>query len=366
MVAVPHNRGRLKQMAHHIKNLHPSKNPFTNPAHGAAVSAADPQAAANLAAIHADPELKAIATGQADSDIGTGSNPGGSTVGGGGGVPTATDPTGSVATGAGLGWGNERAGRNPGVRHVLLGFTALTLTAAQTNAAAKATPNVDFKPNRFVSMPGVTGTISQIQSGIRPQYVSGASEDLDMYQPLSYGGELDLDAVKAAVPINAFVTNGNATASQTFYGCFIGQAIGMKYRRMTSKLMNGSLGTSGSVSAAGTGSLVLTPQIAYTARKVILTPGTTFSDAFIITSITAGIQNQLMSNDPIPASVFSDLYPLFVDFDRVTPSVPLTVAYTNVSTGAATLKGSTRGDCNPADLARYTNMTDIGGMPAGG
>ena len=334
-------------MANALARLPDHQHPLKNPKAAASLSDGARQ---SLAAIVQDPSLHAVAVGQ------------GGTTGGG---PSATDPTSSHSVNRGLAWGNVLSGRNPMVRHVLLGITAVALTANQQNAPFKATPNVDFKTNRMTTFPGFSGTVSGIQSGVRPQYVTNASEDTDIYQPLSFGGEIDLDAVKAAVPINGFVNNGNATAAQTFYGAFIGEAIGIKYRKYTSKLMDGSMGTSGSVSANGTGSLVLTPLIAYTARKVLFTPGAGFSDAFIITTITAGIQNQLMSNDPIPASVFSDLYPLFVDFDRVSPSVPLTIAYQNVSAGSAVLKGSTRGDVDPADLARYTNMTDIGGVVAG-
>lgn len=344
-------------MARAISALPDHKHPLKNPS---IIATLDPNAQRNLKIIASDPTLSAIATGNAASHTG---NAASQTTGGG---PSATDPTGSSTTNAQLGWGNAfTTGRNPRVRHVLLGFAATVLAAGAANVVVKATPNVDFKPNRMVIQPGFSGTIAGVQSGIRPQYVSNAAEDADMYQPLSYGGELDLDAVRAAVSIVGQITNSNATASQTFYGAFIGQAIGMPYRRLTSKLMDGSMGTSGSVSASGTGSLVLTPLIQYTARKVLFTPGASFSDAFIITSITAGIQNQLMSGDPIPASVFSDLYPLFVDLDVVKPSVPLTIAYQNVSAGAATLKGTTRGDVNPMDLARYSNMSDVGGSPAG-
>lgn len=338
-----------RQFAQALSQLPPERHPLKNPQ---AARKLAPRGRQLLAGVVADPDLHQMALGNDRSG----------TIGGG---PSATDPTNVHSVNRGLGWGNAYAGRNPMVRHLMVGVTAVALTAGQANAPFKATPNVDFKPNRFSSMPGFSGTVSGIQSGVRPQYVSNAAEDADMYQPLSYGGELDLDAVKAAVPINGFVNNGNATAAQTFYGAFIGEAVGVKYRQFTSKLMDGSLGTSGSVSASGTGSLVLTPLIQYTVRKVLLTPGASFSDAFIITSITAGIQNQLMSNDPIPASIFTDLYPLFVDFDPVKPSVPLTIAYQNVSSGAAVLKGSTRGDVDPADLARYVNMSDIGGQPAG-
>ena len=333
------------KMARTLATLDDDRHPLKSATAAAKLSS---QARRNLAAIVADPKLHAMAVG---SD-------GGGTVGGG---PSATDPTQSHSVNKGLGWGNAFGGRNPMVRHLMLGVTAVTLTAGQANVAWKATPNVDFKLNRFSSMPGFSGTISGIQAGVRPQYVTNAAEDADMFQPTSYGGELDVDPVKAAVSINGFVNNGNATASQTFYAAFIGEAVGVKYRKFTSKIMNGSLGTSGSVSANGTGSLVLTPLLQYTARKVLFTPGAAFSDAFIITAITAGVQNQLMSNDPIPASVFNDLYPLFVDFDVVKPSVPLTIQYQNVSAGAAVLKGSTRGDCNPSDLARFGDMTDIGG-----
>jgi hypothetical protein len=121
----------------------------------------------------------------------------------------------------------------------------------------------------------------------------------------------------------------------------------------------GSLGTSGSVAASGAGSLVLTPLIEYTPRKLLFTPGASFADAFIITNITAGIQPQLMSGDPIPASVFTDLFPLFVDFDLCKTNTPLTVYYQNVSAGAAVLKGSSRGDCDPQDLVRYGGLDDV-------
>ena len=334
----------LHEVAKSISRLKPEDHPMHS---AAARQRLGPIAQRNLAAIEADPTLTQIAK----SKVQPGS--------------TTTDPTGSRRTDASVGWGPWDTMRNPKVRHVLLGFTPALSIATGATVAVKATPNVDFKANRMEILPGFNGVIAGVQSGIRPQYVSSAAEDADMYQPLSYGGELDLDAVKAAVAINGQVTN-NAVGAQSFWGAFIGQAIGMKYRPLTSKLMVGSLGTSGSVAANGTGSLVLTPAIAYRCRKVLVTPGAGFGDAFIITSIQAGIQPQLMSPDPIPASVFTDLYPLFVDFDPTNPSVPLTIQYQNVSAGAAVLKGSTRGDVNKADLAQYENMSDIGGQPAGG
>jgi hypothetical protein len=281
------------------------------------------------------------------------------------GGASATDPTGATKgrsnSGGDLGWGSGFGHyRKANIRHVLLGIAATVLTAGQANVQFKATPQVDFKPDAMVVMPGFSGTIASVQSGVRPQYVSTAAEDADMYQPLSYGRELDLDAVKAAVSIIGQVTNSNATAAQTMYGCFIGEAVGKRYRKLKSKLQVGSLGTSGSVSSNGTGSLTLVPQIEYTTRKIILTPGASFSDAFIITSISCGVQNQLMSFDPLPASVFSDLFPLFLDLDVVKPGVTLTIGYQNVSGGAAVLKGSTRGDCDPEDLVNFQGMTDVG------
>lgn len=362
----------LASMAGAISQLPAHMNPLRSPAAAAKVH---PSVLPKLQAIQANPALHNLATnGQgstaaATNAINSGAGgsgmapPAGATSAFGGGSDPA-DPTGTRVHHGGTGWGAGAAQgimRDSRVRHVLLGFTALTLTAGQTGALAKATPTVDFKPNRMIAMPGVTGTIQNIQSGIAPQYVSGAAEDLDMYQPVSYGGEVDLDPVDASVPINAFVNNGNATAAQTFYGAFIGEAVGIEYREFSSKIMAGSLGTSGSVSASGTGTLTLTPLIRYTTRKISVTPGASFSDAFVITAITAGIQNQLMSGDPIPASVFSDLFPLFVDFDVVKPSVPLAVSYQNVSAGAATLKGTTRGDVDPSDLVRFKKMTDVGG-----
>lgn len=344
-----YDRAHLTSMAKALSRLPPNANPLHNPDAHAKLS---PQAQAKVNAIKAGPSLHmqavsgASSSGQADG-------------------PSATDPTGATKAktraGGDLGWGSGFSHlRMPGVRHVLLGVTALTLAAGVTSKM-QATPLTDFKPDRFVSMPGFSGTIAGIQSGLRPQYVSQVGEDADMYQPISYGGELDLDAVKASIAIIGQVTNGNATASQTFYGAFIGEALGKKYRAITSKLQVGSLGTSGSVSASGTGSLTLYPLIEYTARKVLFTPGASFSDAFIITSISSGIQPQLMSGDPVPASVFSDLFPLFVDFDPVTANVPLIFNYQNVSAGAAVLKGSTRGDCDPEDLVKYGGLTDVAG-----
>jgi len=330
-----------------------------NPMHSQeAMNKLAPVAQARVQAIAADPTLKPLAM-----SAGAGGGGGGTSTPGG--KVSQTDPSGATkpmtSGGGDFGWG---AGvghlRNQKIRHVLLGIAATALTAGQANVQWKATPLVDFLPHQLIAMPAVTGTVSGIQSGVRPQYVNTAAEDLDMYQPLSYGKELALDAVTAAVSIVGFVTNGNATAAQTFYGCFIGEAVGKSYRPITSKLQVGSLGTSGSVAAAGTGSLTLTPLIEYTTRKILFTPGSTFSDAFIITSITCGIQNQLMSSDPIPASVFNDLYPLFLDLDRVKAAVPLTINYTNATAGtSATLKGTTRGDCDPADLINYGGMTDV-------
>lgn len=335
------------QVIHQLAKLPADKHPFHNPMHMARIARQDPKLHRQLQRIQANPTMAAAASSGGSGAVST------SAVAGA--IPTAADPTGTnVAGQAGnLGWGQMIGGRLPNVRHVLLGFAALALGAGASGQAT-ATPNVAFKGNAFVGMPSVLfgGTVSQFQSGIRPQYVTLASEDLDMYQPLSYGRELDLDPVKAAVAINATVTNG-AAGTATFYGALIGVAVGVKYREQTSKLMNGSLGSSGAVSAGGTGSLTLTPLIGYTPRKVLFTPGSGFSDYFIVTSITAGIQNQLMGVSPIPASVFNDLFPLFVDFDRISPAVPLTVNYQNVSASAGTLKGSTRGDVNAADLAKY-------------
>lgn len=331
----------------HLSRLPPNRHPFHNPTVMARVAKQDPQLHKQLVAIQSNPQTAAAASSGGSGAVSTSAVEGAS--------PTAADPTGTNVAGqpGNLGWGQMLGGRMPNVRHVLLGFAALMLAAAATGQAT-ATPNVAFKANAFVGMPAVlfSGTISQFQSGIRPQYVTLAAEDLDMYQPLSYGRELDLDPVKAAVNINASVTNSTG-GTATFYGALIGVAVGVKYREQTSKLMNGSLGTSGSVSAGGTGSLTLTPLIGYTPRKVLFTPGSAFSDYFIVTSITAGIQNQLMGPSPIPASVFNDLFPLFVDFDKISPAVPLTVNYQNVAASAGTLKGSTRGDVNSADLAKY-------------
>lgn len=334
------NRAHLAAMAVNLAKLPKDKHPVHSPTAKAKLSSSGK---AKLNAIMSDPHLASIATS--------------------GTPPSATDPTGGTQTksnaGGTLGWGSGFSHlRSPNIRHVLLGITAVALTAGQANAPFKATPNVGFKPDRMVVMPAFSGTVAAVQSGVRPQYVNQAAEDADMYQPLSYGGELDLDSVKAAVSIVGQVTNANATAAQTFYGCFVGEATGTKYRTLTSKLQVGSLGTSGSVSANGTGSLTLTPLLSFTARKVLFTPGSAFSDAFIITSITCGVQPQLMSGDPIPASVFSDLFPLFVDFDPCKPAVPLTVNYQNVSGGAAVLKGSTRGDCDPEELASYAAGLD--------
>jgi hypothetical protein len=340
-MSLPPNHPLVKT-ATALARLPASQHPITNPAQLQKLS---PSAQARVNAVANHPVLRAVALGQTTA-------------------ASVTDPTGSTQAqtndggnlGYGMGYGHQRI---PNVRHVLLGVAALALTAAQANAKFTATPQVDFKPGKFVAMPGFNGSVANVQSGVRPQYVSTAGEDADMYQPLSYGSELDLDAVKAAVSIQGQVTNGNATATQTFYGAFIGEAVGKSYRPLSSKLQTGSLGSSGSVSANGTGTLSLTPQLDYTVRKLILTPGATFSDAFIITSISAGVLPQLMSGDPIPASVFTDLYPLFVDFDKVSAATSLSINYQNVSGSAAVLKGSTRGDCDPTQLASYGAMASV-------
>ncbi len=341
MVAASHH----VEMARNLARLPPHEHPLMSPTARAKLG---PIAQKNIAAIEADPALTAIAKST---------------------NATATDPTGSRQTDKSVGWGPWETNRNPRVRHVLLGITPALAIAAGATVNVNATPRVDFKGNRVVLFPGFNGTYANLQSGVRPQYVSAAAEDADMYQPASYGGEIDMDAVKASITISAQVTN-NAGGAQSFWGAYMGQVIGQNNRvvgarRLQSKLMNGSLGTSGSVAANGTGSLTLTPLLKYTARKVLVTPGASFSDAFIITNIQAGVQPQLMSPDPIPASVFNDLYPLFVDFDPTSQAVPLIVSYQNVSAGAAVLKGTTRGDVDPRELAQFENMTDIGGHPAG-
>lgn len=332
----------LVKTAMALSRLPADAHPIHNPSQMNKLSAG---AKARVQAVANNPQLRAIATGKATA-------------------ASVTDPTGATqpqtnqggTLGYGMGYGHRRG---PSVRHVLLGISVLTLTAAQANVKFSATPLVDFKPDKFVALPGFNGTIANIQSGVRPQYVSTSGEDADMYQPLSYGSELDLDAVKAAVAIQGQVTNGNATATQTFYGAFIGEAVGKAYRPLSSKLQTGSLGTSGAVSSNGTGTLTLTPLLDYTVRKVIFTPGSAFSDAFVITSISSGVLPQLMSGDPIPASVFTDLYPLFVDFDRVSAAVPLSIAYQNVSSGSAVLKGSTRGDCDPNQLVQFSGLATV-------
>lgn len=347
-MAMPAN-AQHAALAHSLSLKPASQNPFLSAGAMTAVQQNAPHLLPHLAAIAANPTLLAHATSG-------GSRGAGGSGGAAMGQPSATDPTGSSNPNRGVGYGQMLMGRQSNVRHNLLGWKATAVTTGGANQIVTSTPLLSFKPNRIVIAPTLIvagNSIQQFQVGVRPQFAATTAEPFDVYGPTTYSGEVDFDVIPAAIAMSAYV---NTTASATFYACSIGEVIGQPYRPYSSKLQVAGLGST-TVAAGASATIALSPLIDYTVRKIALTPGAAYSDAFIITSITCGVQNQLMSTDPIPASVFSDLYPLFLDLDKVSAAVPLTLIVQNITTASAVFQGTTRGDVDPSQLSRWGSMT---------
>lgn len=337
-----------------LSKLPTGSNPLLSHSAMQAVQAKQPSLVPHLQAIAMHPQLSALATNGAGAQT----LPGGS-AGAGPTQVSATDPTGASNVNRSVGWGAgaSTSRRLPNVRHNILGFTAQSVASATSNVKVTATPAVNFKGQRIVLAPTVvsaTGQISGVTVGVRPQFAASTGEPFDVYSPTSYGGEIDMDVCPAAIQISAYISN-SATVSFSFYGAIVGEAVGVPYRPLSSKLQVAGLGAT-VVTAGATATITLAPQMDYTVRRISLTPGGTFSDGFIITQILCGVQNQLMSGDPIPASVFNDLFPLAIDLDKINAATNLQIVVQNILTVSAVFQGTTRGDVDPQDLAKWGPM----------
>lgn len=320
--------------------MNPAQNPFVNPSAMAALAKQAPHLVPHLMSIAQDPSCYALAMGSSGDFSPTGS---------------ATDPTGASSRNRGLGWNSGQTLRMPNLRHNILGFKATAVAAGVSGQIFNAKPAVPFKGQRIVLDPisiAAGGSIRGIQVGVRPQFAAVTDEPWDVYGPASYAGDIDLDVCPAAIDITSTVTS---VANGTLYGAIIGEAIGQRYRALTSKLQVAGLGST-TVAAGATATITLAPQMDYTIRKLALVPGTGFSDGFVIKSILCGVQNQLMSTDPIPASTFTDLFPVFLDLDKINAATNLSLVVTNVTGGNAVFAGTTRGDVDPSQLAKWGQM----------
>lgn len=354
----------LAQSPEHIKlaaklsNVHPSEHPLHNPQVMAGLQRTNPDLANHIRAIGNHPVLRKVATPPAATTGGNGSGamqsptvgPGGS----GGAGPTqssATDPTGATNPNRAMAYGNRaNVRRLSNIRHQLCGFKSVALTATTNNQPVAATPQVAFKTERIVLAPTVVaagGSIAQFIVGNKNQVAGNTVEPFEVYSATSYAGEVDFDICQAALSISALA---NTVGNVQFYGALVGLVQAKPIRPKHTKVMPMGLG----ITAVGAGlstTVTIFPQIDFVTRKVALTTGATFADAFVINSIMCGNQLQFASQDPVPASVFTDQYDLYLDFDMCNAAVGLTFNITNISDASATFQGTLRGDIDPAQMS---------------
>lgn len=317
------------------------------PARAQALSqhASNPAMHSHLTAIMTDPVAASVALGSSSSGGSAGAGP---QQVGAGDPSGAYNPNRSVAFGASV---SGQTKRRSDIRHQILGVAATTMASAGQNQLVKAKPQVSFKGIRFVLHPltiALGVTLSQMLVGTTNQLAGNTQTPGDVFGPTSYAGDIDFSLCNPAIDISFYVNSGLAG---TFWAGLIGLVKGKVIAPKHTKVQALGL-TPQIIGSNSTVTFAYNPQLTFVPRKVALTPGTMYSDSLLITNVQCGQMLQTASSDPYPASLHSDLFPVDLDWDLISPAVGLQFTVQNTTNEQAVFQGIAYGDVDPNELAR--------------
>lgn len=264
--------------------------------------------------------------------------------------------------------------RQPTERHQLLGFNSTSIGTGATSSVT-ATPYAPFRGRRLVLSPltiatGSPGYVNTLQVGVRPQFAALNNEPLEMFAAGMQSGYCELDEATPAIGISMNVA---VTATVTVYGCVVGitrrNKADNRPQGANRKLLRMPLNISAGLAAAGSANYTVTPTLKFWARKIAL--GEADQNAETIMGLTAvaatgcagqnttglfvGPNSQLANlptaTAPVPSSVFTPLYDLWLDLDMADTAVPITFQQTTISTVSCFFAGVIEGDAQYSDLA---------------
>jgi hypothetical protein len=191
-------------------------------------------------------------------------------------------------------------------------------------------------------------TLSNLLVGTTNQTAGNTQFPGDVFSPTSYAGDIDFSLCNPAIDIIAYVNSGLAG---TFCAGLIGLVKGKVIAPQHTKVQGLGL-TPQIIGSNSTVTFSYNPQLTFVPRKIALTPGTMYADSLNIINVQCGQMLQTASSDPYPAALHSDLFPVDLDWDLISPAVALQFTVANVTNEQAVFQGVAYGDVNPAELAR--------------